>query len=235
MRKAFTLWLDKEEAIEAMSSGDGQVGTILNPANPLNSPDFLTWPGYNPNKTADRTEARRLLAEAGYADGLEIDIMLPRRWVRQGEYINGAMIGLGVNVKLNFLDEAAFGAARQTTDWHSEWGTTSGGPRFPEDASGWLNAFELAPAARMKHQDPKVSQLISDMLDLLRREAAHRPLAAAGVPHDRGADPVCPHLQRALLPPLPLLGQGASSANKERVQEYLDFATIWLDKPDMMQ
>jgi peptide/nickel transport system substrate-binding protein len=229
VRRAFALWLDKYEAIEALGGGDGEVGTILNPGNPLTHPDFLTWPGYNKDKTADRAEARRLLAEAGYGDGLEIDIMLPRRWVRQGEYINGAMLELGVTVKLNFLDEAAFGAARQSTDWHSEWGTTSGGPRFPEDASGWLNAFEIAPAARMKHQDPKVSQLISDMLssgDPQLRTDLWRQLEEYMIVEQVYFVPTYSGISS---PPYRSWVKGLP-ANKERVQEYLDFATIWLDR-----
>ena len=229
VRKALSLWLDKRSAIQALGGGDGAIGTILNPANPLNSPDFLTWPGYNADKTADRAEAKSLLAEAGYGDGLEIDIMLPSRWRRDGEFINGAMFGSGVNVKLNFLDEAAFGAARQSTDWDTEWATTSGGPRFPEDAAPWLNTFDLAPAARMKHQDPKIAELISTMLgssDPQRRtnlwqELEHYMIVGQVymVPTYSGISHV-PY--RSWVKGVP--------ANKERVQEYLDFATIWLDR-----
>ena len=224
-----TLWVDKQSAILALGGGDGEIGAILNPANPLNSPDFLTWPGYNPDKTADRAEAKRLMAEAGYGDGVAIQLLLPRRWVRQGEFQNAAVLGLGVDLQLNFLDEAAFTAARLGADWDSEYATSSGGPRFPEDTAPWLNTFDLAPAARMKHQDPKIAELISTMLgssdpklrtDLWRQLEKYMIVEKAYFAPTYSGLSYVPY--RPWVKGLP--------ANKERVQEYLDFATIWLDR-----
>ena len=229
VRKAMTLWVDKQSAILALGGGDGEIGAILNPANPLNSPDFLTWPGYNPDKTADRAEAKRLMAEAGYGDGVAIQLLLPRRWVRQGEFQNAAVLGLGVDLQLNFLDEAAFTAARLGADWDSEYATSSGGPRFPEDTAPWLNTFDLAPAARMKHQDPKIAELISTMLgssdpklrtDLWRQLEKYMIVEKAYFAPTYSGLSYVPY--RPWVKGLP--------ANKERVQEYLDFATIWLDR-----
>ena len=229
VRKALALWVDKQAALAGLGGGDGVIGTILNPANPITSPDFMTWPGYNPDKTADRAEAKRLMAEAGYADGIKLDLMLPRRWVRQGEFQNADVAGLGVDLKINLLDEAAFTAARLGTEWDTEYNTTSGGPRFPEDAASWLNTFDNAPAARMKHQDPKVAELLSGMLTSvdqklrtdLWRQLEHYMIVEKVyfVPTYSGVSFVPYRSYVKGIPP-----------NKERVQEYLDFTTVWLDQ-----
>lgn len=229
LRKAIGLWIDKPSAIQALGGGDGALGTILNPSNPLTSPDFMTWPGYNPDKTEDRAEAKRLMAEAGYANGVKLDIMLPRRWLREGEFINASVKDLGIDLKLNFLDEAAFTAARLGTEWDSEWGTSSGGPRFPEDVASWINTFEKAPAARMKHQDPKVAQLLNDMLtsvDQKRRTDLWRELERYMIVEMAY---FVPTFSNVSFVPYRIEVKGLPN-NTERVQEYLDFATVWLDK-----
>jgi ABC-type transport system substrate-binding protein len=136
---------------------------------------------------------------------------------------------LGIDLKLNFLDEAAFTAARLGTEWDSEWGTSSGGPRFPEDVASWINTFEKAPAARMKHQDPKVAQLLNDMLtsvDQKRRTDLWRELERYMIVEMAY---FVPTFSNVSFVPYRIEVKGLPN-NTERVQEYLDFATVWLDK-----
>src|SRR5699024_2831835 len=63
-RQAFRLAVDREGMIEQVLSGHGRVGNdMFAPFDPA-YPDF-------PQRTQDIDEAKRLLAEAGYPDGID--------------------------------------------------------------------------------------------------------------------------------------------------------------------
>ena len=77
VRRAVALWVDRQSSIDILGHGVGKVVAGFSDPS-MSNPDFMTWPGYNPaTKVADRAEARRLLAEAGYANGLELTIVTP--------------------------------------------------------------------------------------------------------------------------------------------------------------
>ena len=73
VRKAMALWIDKQQAVDAVTGGFGIIGGLFNPSNPFTSPDVLTWPGWNPNtKEQDR----------GQGQGAHGRGRLRRRWFR---------------------------------------------------------------------------------------------------------------------------------------------------------
>lgn len=72
VRKAIAYAVNHDEAVKVLMDGDGQVGGHLIPGPWSISPDELAQqPGYGKDLEANRTEAKRLLAEAGYPDGFE--------------------------------------------------------------------------------------------------------------------------------------------------------------------
>src|SRR5262249_24561191 len=77
VRRAVELWVDRQSSIDTINHGVGHiVAGFTDPA--MSNPDFMTWPGYNPaTKEQDRAEARQLLAEAGYANGVDVTMVTP--------------------------------------------------------------------------------------------------------------------------------------------------------------
>ncbi len=78
VRRAIHLALDRHQFLELIAEG---LGTISGPVTPTflelaNTMDWLlSQPGYRKDKKQDIEEARRLLKEAGYDDGLTIGVM----------------------------------------------------------------------------------------------------------------------------------------------------------------
>ena len=79
MRRALFLAIDRQELAEVTYCREpwgcfGSPGTFL-PYNPYESPEVLAnVPGYRMPKDADIAEAKALMAEAGYADGVNVEL-----------------------------------------------------------------------------------------------------------------------------------------------------------------
>lgn len=72
VRKALALAVDHAEALRVLMQGDGVVGGHLVPGTwGMSAEDLAKMPGYGADVEANRAEARRLLAEAGFPNGFE--------------------------------------------------------------------------------------------------------------------------------------------------------------------
>jgi ABC-type transport system substrate-binding protein len=110
VRKAVALWIDKRAQIKS-GSGFGELFTLLSPKNPFNSPDFRQWPGWNGStREADRAEAKRLLAEAGYAEGFTTQFPCRNNGssLRTCSFHQDQLKGLGINVEIQAMDYSQF-------------------------------------------------------------------------------------------------------------------------------
>lgn len=68
VRQAFRLAIDRDQMVNQVFSGHGRV------ANDMFGPYDPAYPDF-PQRTQDIAEAKRLLAEAGYPDGLEVELV----------------------------------------------------------------------------------------------------------------------------------------------------------------
>jgi peptide/nickel transport system substrate-binding protein len=229
VRKAISLWVDKDSAIPARHSGFGQVGGILLPANPFVSPDLLTWPGFNPKtKEQDRAEAKRLLAEAGYAKGFTMGMLTRRVFQIDGEWIHGQLAGLNIQLQLQLVDEAGWARGRISKDYDTDWWAHVG-PPFPEATRTGLARYSVSPAAIVKHEDPKIDELFDRLLAATSFEerargwrAIERYVILDQVYFIPTTDtivvlPFRKHVKGFVVP-----GEGAHNNT--------DYATVWLDK-----
>ena len=72
VRKAMALAVDHAEALQVLMDGDGVVGGHLVPGTwGMSADDLAKMPGYGGDIEANRAEARKLLAEAGFPNGFE--------------------------------------------------------------------------------------------------------------------------------------------------------------------
>lgn len=158
VRRAISLWIDRQSAVETLNHGVGRV--IAGFSDPsMSNPNFMTWPGYNrATKEADRAEARRLLAEAGYGSGLEFTIVTPSTKVRSAEWWPGALAGSGMAAKLEVMDVNAYDARRGAGDWQAS-DSSAGGLENNMSPGPFLNSWgpkSMSPFAGVVHEDPQI-------------------------------------------------------------------------------
>jgi peptide/nickel transport system substrate-binding protein len=101
VRQAMAMAINKEEVIEASMFGYGaKIGSHLPPT----SPDYFDTNNiieYNPEKAKD------LLKEAGYGDGFEIDMALPKNYqlhVDAGQVIADQLGKIGIDVNIQLIE-----------------------------------------------------------------------------------------------------------------------------------
>jgi ABC-type transport system substrate-binding protein len=230
VRRAMQLWIDKEAAIPATLGGYGDVFTLLDPTSPYTSPDFLTWPGWNlKTREQDKAEAKRLMAEAGYAKGFQIPDLCRRENVHRYEFVAGQLAGLGIEAKINCLDPAGWTAARARLDHAMEQGGYTAGVVIPEMAELQLTRHSISPTAHTKHEDPRVPEFF----DRLRAATSFEQRVKIFREMERYM-----MWEQAYL--IPLFGDTAITPFRSHVKGLVvasanpnnnwDFATVWLDK-----
>jgi len=119
VRRAIHLAVDRYQFLEVIGEGRGVIsGPITGNVGGLgNTTDWLlSQPGYRKDKTQDLEEAKRLLKEAGYADGFTVNIML----ITGGSYADfGALLAdqlkpLKIDMKMETVDYAGAWIPRST-------------------------------------------------------------------------------------------------------------------------
>ncbi|MDP2954720.1 MAG: ABC transporter substrate-binding protein, partial [Chloroflexota bacterium] len=121
VRKAIFLALDRQAANRILQNNEGEIGGPLSPGSYFALPqeELLKMPGYRQPKDQDIAEAKKLMAEAGYADGFDAEI---KTW---GSKINSdlavflidQMKAINIRMKMRYMETAAFYAAANNRDY----------------------------------------------------------------------------------------------------------------------
>ena len=112
VRKALSLAVDRGEALKVVNQGDGAVAGLL-PAGlwGLPSNELEKMPGWSKNIEANRAEAKKLLAEAGYPNGFSTTI-LARKAAGTHEtravFLADQFAKIGVQAKVDIQETAAY-------------------------------------------------------------------------------------------------------------------------------
>jgi peptide/nickel transport system substrate-binding protein len=123
VRKAVALATDREKMMEIGAEGWGMLGGYIGPHTPYGLPleELRKYPQFGEDMAKRQAEAKRLLAEAGYAKGVDIDFV-----VRRGPmYERGALSRqddlkkVGINLKLTLVDTAAFRERTEKGDFQA--------------------------------------------------------------------------------------------------------------------
>ena len=111
VRKAFQMAVDRKLILEKLYYNQGQLENGVMPNGLLH---------YNPNQTKieyNPVKAKKLLAEAGYPNGVDMEIALVSstgsQWQKMSEIIQSMVMKSGFRVTLKQMDEAAFYATRK--------------------------------------------------------------------------------------------------------------------------
>jgi peptide/nickel transport system substrate-binding protein len=110
VRKAVALTTDREKMIEIAVEGWGVPGGYIGPHTPYGLPpeELQQYPQFGTDMKKREAEAKRLLAEAGYGKGLDVQLMLRRGPL----YERGALSRqddlkkVGINLKIDMVDTA---------------------------------------------------------------------------------------------------------------------------------
>lgn len=112
VRKAVALATDREKMIEIAAEGWGVLGGYIGPHTPYGLPleALKKYPQFGDDMAKRQAEAKKLLAEAGYAQGLDVELVLRRGPL----YERGALSRqddlkkVGINIKMTILDTAGW-------------------------------------------------------------------------------------------------------------------------------
>ncbi len=159
VRRAIALWIDKPAAIPSALGGYGWTTPELGPPHLPVLRYFINWPKVDREPLEIRREkARALMAEAGYADGFEMDHLVRGLNPATGEFLKAQLSGLGIDLNLRIVDEGEWNRARVSLDYDSQQGRLTPSP-IPEGTISVYGRFSENPDAYAKHEDRKVDAL----------------------------------------------------------------------------
>jgi peptide/nickel transport system substrate-binding protein len=104
VRQAFRLVVDRKQMIEQVLSGYGTIGNDMFGPLSENYPDF-------PQRKQDIAKAKKLLAEAGYPDGLEVELVtapIQSGAVESAQVFAQQAADAGITVKIRKVDATTF-------------------------------------------------------------------------------------------------------------------------------
>lgn len=105
VRQAFRLAVDRPQMIEQVLSGNGTLGNdLFAPFDPGNDKNL-------PQRTQDIPQARKLLAEAGYPDGLDIELVtapIQAGAVEAAQVFAQQAAAAGIRVRIRRVDTTTF-------------------------------------------------------------------------------------------------------------------------------
>jgi peptide/nickel transport system substrate-binding protein len=157
LRQAVSLYLDRQSACQAVYSGQCEIAAMWDPGSQYVNPDVLEWPGYRPDKTADRAVAKQLIVDGGY-EGLKVEFISWDAWSRQGEFTVNELNSLGLDASLKLVDAGTFFGGLATGEFALYVTGTLG--LHPEDM---LPQFGL-PASWVQFDDPRFEEMRSNIL-----------------------------------------------------------------------
>ncbi|MFJ4207895.1 ABC transporter substrate-binding protein [Paenarthrobacter sp. NPDC089675] len=182
VRQAFRLAVDREQMVEQVLSGNGRVG------NDLYSPFDPGYPKHLPQRTQDIGKAKALLAEAGYPNGLTVELVtapIQAGAVEAAQVFAQQAAAAGITVNLRRVDTTTFfGDGYLTWDFaQSFWYTrnflpqvnNSSLPTSPFNETHWNHAefARLVAEANATVNADKRNSLISQAQEIEYNEGGY--------------------------------------------------------------
>jgi peptide/nickel transport system substrate-binding protein len=194
VRKAVALATDREKMIEIAVEGWGVQGGFIGPHTPYGLPpeELQKYPQFGADMKKREAEAKRLLAEAGYAKGLDVELMLRRGPL----YERGALSRqddlkkVGINLKLALVDTAANSDRQKKSDFEAN---TAPAAVHMDDPDLYYARFTCdAPSNYGKYCNPEFDKLFEEqsrIFDVEKRVEITRKMERIlleDIPDDRG-------------------------------------------------
>ena len=120
VRQAIHLAVDRQEFLKVVGQGEGFITCFLPGARGWCLPELAQLPGFRQPKDQDIAEAKRLLKEAGYANGFEFSLSYTDQSTVSpaiAEFFATQMAPLGIKAKLDLRDRNGFAQLGQTGNY----------------------------------------------------------------------------------------------------------------------
>jgi ABC-type transport system substrate-binding protein len=229
VRRAVALWIDKRDAIPSALGGFGWTSPDLGPANIPIPRHFINWPKFDLGPREEKqAEARRLMAEAGYEDGFSMGHLCRALNTAPCEFLKAQLDGLGIELRLQLVDEGEWNRARVSLNYDSQQGRLTPSP-IPEGTESVYGRYSNNPDAYAKHEDSKLDDLYRSLRDALtfdRRVEVWRAVERYLFVEQTYIIPIAESINvvpyRAYVKGLVIPTEDAHT--------HTDFATVWLDK-----
>ncbi|MEN8613674.1 ABC transporter substrate-binding protein [Dehalogenimonas sp. THU2] len=166
VRRAIALWIDKKAAIPIVLDGFGWTTPEISPDNPFRDKNFVVWTRFDTGPLEERrSEARRLLTEAGYAGGFTMGYLCrAQNGIPGGQFLKDQLAGLGIDLQLRIVEEGEWNRGRVSLDYDSQSGNLSV-LATPEGTEGVYGRFSKSPDAYSKHEDAEIDRFYTIMKD----------------------------------------------------------------------
>jgi peptide/nickel transport system substrate-binding protein len=178
VRRAIHLALNRHDMVKALSFGVGKInppGVSAVSAWAMPEEELLKLPGYKLPKDKDTAEAKRLLKEAGYGDGLTFSIQAVSVWdnPRIAEVAARQLKDAGITVKLDFIDAGQYFANQRKGDFQAQ---LNGMSSDHIDASLHQYYYSKAGGNAARIADAELDRLIETQRRTLDKEQRYRVL-----------------------------------------------------------
>lgn len=111
VRQAVSLAVDRQAALKVLAQGQGLIGKPLpSPDWGIPKDDLLKMPGYRQPKDDDISQAKKLMAAAGYADGFDLTILSRPVAIFSDAavFMTSQLAKIGIKAKVNTVENAVF-------------------------------------------------------------------------------------------------------------------------------
>ena len=107
-----------------------------------------------------------MMEEAGYEDGFSMGHLCRALNPAPCEFLKAQLAGLGIDLRLQMVDEGEWNRARISLDYDSQQGRLTPSP-IPEGTESVYGRYSENPDAYAKHEDPRVDELYRLVRDAL--------------------------------------------------------------------
>lgn len=151
VRQAFRLIANREELVQKALNGEGRI------ANDLYSPQDPVYLSSVAQRQQDITRAKVLLAQAGYADGINLELVS-----LAGDASKAAIVfaeqakQANINIRVKQVDSTVF-ASPQRSEWQIS--TNAGNVGGPYLSTATTNDSPLSTTAKINFHHPEFSEL----------------------------------------------------------------------------
>lgn len=168
VRQAVNLTLDRQAAVSSVTQGHGRIifmFTLWDWGIPYD--ELLKLPGYRQPKDQDVADAKKLLADAGYANGFKLTIMSRTMPITKSgsEFVTGQLSKIGITATVDIQEDASFFDKGRRADFEAAVPGYTNAIADPVYAGIYL--LSSGSMNYMKYDDKKVNDLWEQQLKTL--------------------------------------------------------------------
>ncbi len=173
VRRAFAMSMDWNEWGQLTRGSGGQLAGFLTPGFWALPPEELAkMPGFRPDKAAERAEAKKLLADAGYPSGLAVKVMIARENAEDLVPLGAQFKNLGVTLEADLQEANSIYDRALKGDYQMASRSRGHGPD-PDGIYGY--AFHCGAGGNFSlFCDPKADELDTKQTQTLDPEARRK-------------------------------------------------------------